>query len=84
MIKYIKFTSLSIKRINLILFFLMFSSIILFIYLKDINISIYFILLNIFILFLFLFFNYLYSKEFEQTKENIKDIIKSSDNKLLL
>jgi len=62
----------------------MFSWILLLIVLDDSRLNIYFILVNIFILFLYLFFNYLYSKEFEQSKESIRDIIKSNKNNLLI
>ena len=80
----IKNNNLSIKRINIILFSLMFLSLSLFIYLHDFNLSLYFISLNIVILFLFLFFNYLYLKEFEKSKDKIKSIIKNNTNDLII
>lgn len=76
--------NLSIKRINLILFFLMFSSVILFINYHKTELGFYFLTINLFLLFLFLFFNYFYTRELEETKRNIKDIITSNTNKLLV
>ncbi len=81
-----KVNTLSIKRINLILFFLMFLWIILYINLDYKDANSYFMMLNFFIFFIFLFFNYLYSKEFEENKKFIKIALKNKyiSNNLML
>jgi len=80
----LKINSLSIKRINFILFFLMFCWILLFIFLHDNNMDLLFILTYIFIFCFFLFFNYLYNRELEETKKLIKEFIKDNKNDLLI
>jgi len=76
----------SIKRINFILFFLMFFNYTLIsISNNSIFLKYLIFILNIIYLIVFLVFNYFYTKEFEENKRNIKNLIKNdSDNNKIL
>ncbi len=79
-----KQNNLSIKKINLSLFFSMFFLVVANIIVSDFTVSnIYTFIWHITILFLFLFFNYLYSKEHEESKNTVNNIIKTNNNLLI-
>lgn len=78
--KNIKINNLSIKRINFTLFFLMFFLTLTFLLFFDwYNIKKYFIIIIFLLLALFIIFNYIYTIDFEKSKENIKSVLKNND-----
>ena len=77
-----KINHLSIKRINFILFFLMSILMLIFVLFSELlKFKEYFILIILSLLIIFIIFNYLYIKDFEKSKKNIKSIL--NDNNLL-
>lgn len=79
-----RINNFSIKKINIILFFLMFHLILFTILFQSTYFSKLFIIFTALILsIIFLVFNYYYTKEFEKSKEEIKKILNTNNSTLL-